>query len=1150
MATIPQFLSPDGQLRTTFNFSTTLTSRFFTGVIGSDTTEVQVSIRGGSFTSDPDFVVFEGTSFTIPNPASFPEGLDFASGVNEIRVRAVDLSGSVSGSAVAYVTLLTEKDLGFIPTSPTNISIERLNSSVKISVEGIDSSNFQGIHFYASTSPGGGSLGYRPINVNLVRDFTTSAQETPLASLPVESSLITGPDGNHLVDPLFFRVVGTQRDSSGNVLQTDFDESLEVPENVFRIRTSLTVNRVEEINTYSFVHDRAADSTSIPATIPNGDFTALFETDPIYYVATAVFYDSVNNVEIESSFSPEVQGFPQNITVGLGSFPTVSKDRIDLNLSSAILRSQETLSIEPGSVTRDTIIDPASDEFSRIRFLVDFIHRSQSFPDLLRIDDPALSGVSVPVSQSQYKQRLKQALFLTQDNDVQELIDQAFEKAASRYGKSRLAGKRSRGEVVFYTTRRPDATISIPLGTIVSGGGRRYRTTEAAAITLDNIASFYSGVTGRYSVRASIEAEDAGANGDVIQGQIRTIVRGPTGLSVINESRTFGGKDLESNRDLAVRTQNAIASVDTGTEAGYRQTASEVSGAVEVEVISAGDPLMQRDFDGVVHRGGKVDVWVRGTQLNTVTDTFAFKFEIEQNVIFELIGDPSEYRFRAFSNAISATNPIIEMLDFSSYGYGLRNDSTSEYFDLTDVVVESFDVIKLSTSVPQPVLSLTDVVRGDVRYRVSEEYVFPRQPVTQINSLTGSVTGVVSSTAYQLKSIADPLQLGLSTKAGDALQVIDAQNSSLIIPSGQPLASGDETHVVIGQTVEYLDNLGINPLTVRVFNAEKTVEYVGPFDPSGDNDYTILDGDETTPLAIVRTDTGDILSGQSLVVNYFYDENFTVSYTTNFLITSVQEAIESQRHLTADAVVKESIINDVELSATIVLRKGFSPSRARTNINTNLTNTIRALGNNSPLRPGDVVGVIENTEGVSYVLLPLTKMILAEGSLIMREPLVSDQAQDVTFVSSWSTNSADVYLLEDSLVHATTNGGGSEYAFRGVYQNDVSLELQIVQPETIGGSPGRAYIIGSSGLSIPGISDDATLISQGYTTPLAIFNQRLALTANRILISISVGDTPVNYDYTCTYFVGVDSGVKSIEPGRTTSLSLGNRDFTFEEDRY
>jgi hypothetical protein len=461
------------------------------------------------------------------------------------------------------------------------------------------------------------------------------------------------------------------------------------------------------------------------------------------------------------------------------------------------------------------------------------------------------------------------------------------------------------------------------------------------------------------------------------------------------------------------------------------------------------------------------------------------------------------------------------------------------------VLVESYNVIVLDTTIPQPAVSLLDIVRGDIRFREGNHYIFPRQPVTRINSLQGSVTGTVSTSAYALQCLADPLLEGRSTRAQDYLLVTDSGTG--VIPSGTPVVVTSESHVLIGSTVEYLSNLGINPLTVRVFNTSRTLEYSGPFDPLG-ADFTIL---ETTgnPVAIVRVDTGAILSGQEVLVDYDHDENFVVSYDTNFLITAMQDALDEAKHITADVLAKESFVSRVNLAATIVLSRGQTPLTVDNAIRTNLENYMRGLGMGNPLRPSDVVGVIEGTQGVSFLVLPLTQMVRDEGSWITYEGVLTDQTTDFTRVSTWSTTQASVYLVRDGLNNATTTGGGPTNIFRGVFEEDTLLALQLIQPDTLGYIAGQSYIIGGAGLVIPGISDDTTLFAQGFVTNAAISAQRLVLTANHILLSLPAAETPLGKNYKVTYVVGVDTGVKQIEADTMESLSLGTLTFTFDEDR-
>jgi hypothetical protein len=1152
MPATPKFLGPDLVLREHLVFSTTVPTRFLTGEIDTTTADLQVSIRGAEFASDPDYVYFEGSSFTIPNPTSFPDGLDLSAGVNLIEVRAIDTVGSISAPGIAEVNLVQESDIGVLVQPPTGVTLERFDDYVRVTLEGIDDSRVTGYNFYASTSPGGGTRGYSILNIDMVSSGAPTQIVEPLRVMEVDSEIAVDSEGNHVADPLRFSVVGTQQDEDENVLQMDFNEYFEVPETVNNIRTDMTVSEVRTVTTYSFDHNRQATATSTPPTIPNGDFTAIGRTELLYYVATAVWYDPVRRVEFESSFSPEVSGSPLTVTTGIGSFPRPNRQDIVANIISSIHRSRREIDLKPGSSTDDTFTQPFSREADRIRFLIDFLHRASSTSTLLQIDDPDLSGESVPVAQSEYKLALKAAFNLTNNTDVQAIIDQAFEKLASNYGLTRLRGNRSRGELTWFTTTRPTSTRNIPIGSRVSSGSTVFRTTTTAQITLENIASFYSGVTGRYSVRVSIRAETAGSAGNVGPGQIRTVLQGPSGLSVINEARTFGGTDLESNRDLSRRIQNVISSVDSGTLEGIRNRSVAVPGVVEVSVVTPGNVLMQRDYDPVTkqHHGGRVDVWVRGRQEGTVTDSFAFSFEQARDVLFEPVGNPSDYLLKALDPQLSASKPIIEMLDIPSYGLGLRNDSTGEDFDLTDVEVVGYNLIQLSTDVPQPSLTLADVVRGDYRFRTSDRFVFPRQPVARINSLTGSVTGAVTRSAISLVRADSPLRNGRSTNAGDYMLVTDTGDPTSQIPSGTPTVVTEESHVILGEYIEYLDNLGINALTVEVYNEDRTTLYKGPFDPSGSNDYTIIPGNETTPLGIKRTTTGAISSGETLSVDYEHDENFIVSYDVDFLISAVQEDLDAMRHVTADILVKSAVAAPVDVEATVVLQRSSSqPLDMESLIRTNVTNFVNALGLGTPLRQSDVISVVDTTRGVSYVTVPMTKMVHSEGTLIIREGLTTTQEVDVFYIEDWSTDQVYVWLVKEELNNSTTIGGGPDNEYRGVYQDDDELLLQTVDPNKLGEGEGRSYIIGDEGLVIPGYSDDTTLRNQGFRTDAEISAQRQLITGNRVLVSMLATDIPINYTYSVTYIVGIDSGVKNILPQPTESLTVGDLTFTYDEDR-
>jgi hypothetical protein len=1118
----------------------------------ADTVDMEVSIRGSAFSNDPDLLLFEETGWRLPNPSAYPDGLDLLPGENVILVRSVAANGSVSTPAALTVILLRDSDLGVVAPPPTDIDVVRLDASVRINVAAIDDTNFAGLNFYATAFAGGGVTGYSRINLDTVIDAETVAEVTDLAAVSQSYDIATDSFGDHAADPLFLKFVGTQVDADDTEIQEDFVERIEVPEFITSVTTSIAISQVREFQRLNFVHNRTSGPNSSPPTVSIGAFSALAVTEPLFYVVTAVYFDSTTLVETESSYSIEVVGTPLRVTTAVGNLPVVSRQQLTRDFMASIFRSSPHIKMEAGSVLRDTVIDPFTSEAERIRFIVDFLHRAQSFASLLSVDDPENTGTSVEVSASVYKTALKRAFSFTRDADVQAVIDRAFEQLASNVHKFRVPGRFSRGEVTFFTTVLPTRTIPIPLGTLVSAGSQQYRTTTASELPLDNIASFRDPTTGRYLVRVSVQATNPGVRGNVGSGQVRRIVSAIAGLSVTNESAFFGGTDIETNKQLSERALNAVAGVDTGTARGYLQTVAEVPGVIQAKVVGALDPLMQRDFDTATgeHRGGKVEIWIQGDNTATVTDTFAFQFDLANNIQFELRGVPSELEFLASDPLLSEANPIVELLDFPDAGLEFRNATTGESFDITGAVITGYNTVRLDNTLVQPAVSLTDVVLGDYRRRTTNEFPLPRQPVRSVTTVAGSVSGTLPPEAYELVHPSSPLDEGRSSLAGDFLSIIGTTDSAGDpIPSGDFIPVTDEPHVLIGEFNEPLDNLGVNFFTIVVTNVDGTITYRGPNDPSGVSDYTIVVGSATVATSIRRIPSGDIASGQAVLVDYQHDENFVVRYEVNLVVQTAQDEVDETKHLTADVVVKDGIPGPIDISATIVLDRGQVQSTVDQAIRTNLTNLFAGLRLGQPLRQGDIIAVLDNTSGVSFPVVPLTKMVRAEGSLVPRESLVSGQAGDSTYLSALSTATVSTWIVEDALANATSDNGGPDNEFRGVYQDGFLLALAKLPVTTVGLTPGISYIIGLDGLSIPGYSDDQTLEDQGFTTPEEKQAQRRNLTANRIIVTTEVSDSPSNHAYAVDYVVGVDTGAKNHNPSSAEYLTLGTLDFTFDEDR-
>ena len=1179
----PKFRGPDGILREELIYTTTIVNKFFTGTVDPLTVDVQVSIREDPFSSNPDFIVFSGNNFTIPNPQVFPDGLSLTAGENTIKVRAISNIGTVSDPAITVVSLIQDSDIAIIPVPPTNVTIEKFDKSVIVRVEGLDDNQVTGFNFYASEFAGGGATGYSRINVLEVADFTQEEEVEVISTLSVDGQIAKNADGTPVADPLFLKIYGAQVigpdlvtrledveleprlaaeitiQEQDNLIRTEYNTLREIPEFVERTRTTTTIESVRDIPIFSFQHDRLANASSNPATVPLGKFAGLDPQTPIFYVVTALYFDSLNQVELESSFSAEVTGHPLTVTARIGTFPQVTRSQLSTDVIQAIQAVRPQVALQAGSITRDVVIDPATSEFVRLRFILEILNQFQSFPLLLQVDGIASDGGSLPVAQSPRKLALKRAFLLTSNLDTQAIVDAAFERLAANFQETRRPGERSRGEVTLFTQSRPTSTLPFPAGTIASSGAVRFQTTVDASIPIERLASFFNPISGRFSVTVPVQAIEVGSIGNLGTGQIRTLEGNFPGVSVINAADTFGGKNQDTNLELATRAQNRLASVDSGREQGYLQTAAGVPGVREAFVVGPGDDLMQRDFFPELNRhlGGKVDIYIKGRNDAVVTDNFAFTFEIAENIQFTILGDPKNLEFKAQDPDLNALNPIIEMLEDPAIGFEFRNASTGEVFDLKDVTITSFNTIELSKEISQPNVDLTDVVFGDYRFRTGEKFVFLRQPVTSLTRVTGSISGVLPDESFTLVRTSSPLQEGSSIKAEDFLQIVGTTTSlGNSIPSGELIDIESESHVLIGESTDFLNNLGANSLTIEVFNFDRTVKFRGPNDSSGSSDFLIELGNQTEPVGIRRSSTTNIETGQQVLVDYRHEENFSVEYVINNIPAIVQSDLERNRHTTADVLAKQTVLVPINITATILIESTASKAAVDSTVRADIALFLDGLKFGISVHQSDIIGIMELVDGVSHIVTPLTQLVRSGGAPILRENLITSQNGDIQYIAGdpidpISTSTVSVFLLNEPLTAATDNGGGPLNEFRAVYEDDIELNLQVVRPETMGSAVGNAFIIGNDGLSIPEFSDDDTLREQNpLATDLELEQIRKDLTANRVMVSVSVDDSPLNHIYSVTYIASDENeGVRDIEPGPLEELTVGTLVFIYEEVR-
>jgi Baseplate J-like protein len=429
-------------------------------------------------------------------------------------------------------------------------------------------------------------------------------------------------------------------------------------------RTTTIIDNFEEVNIYSYLHQNLAS-----------DVTQ-------FYVVTAV-----NTSGQESVYSAEIQATPLVISTEVVTIPTRTQNDISLNYITELLTRDPLLDVKPGSVVRQLHVDPNSLEMYWAFVRENFASRAQSFLNLRALDDSNNDRISDPVSSSPYKQLLMSAFFFTTDDQVQTLIDQAFDALASNYGKSRLGATFSTTNVVYYTTSIPSTDLSVALGDTVSTVATEtqssivFNTLSSGTMSVAQITKYYNQVTQRYELTIPVQAAVAGSSGNV---NANTIVNTSTsGFSVTNPASAFGGVNEESNADLADRVQLSFVGLDVGTKYGYERTCIQIPGVRDVIVVGAGDPLMQRDYDEIrqKHVYGKVDIYIRGGENTQTQDNVGFLYDESINQQFTVsvpysVSPPNpNYMVIETTNVVTTSTPIYMVSS-------IRNATQGQNYDI------------------------------------------------------------------------------------------------------------------------------------------------------------------------------------------------------------------------------------------------------------------------------------------------------------------------------------------------------------------------------------------------------------------------------------------------------------------------------------
>jgi hypothetical protein len=943
------------------------------------------------------------------------------------------------------VNIVAEYDIKASANPVTGVKLKRYTDHIKVMVPsaGITlntNTEFAGCNFYMSLTAGGGSSGYVLMNDVLITNVDDS-----------ETEEITVEDSSY----------------------TDTTNDLEIQ----------TIKTHQFSNTYyTFSINKSVIASMVQAgKIPNiflSDGQTLSEDVVYYFVETVTVFDKSFNETVESTYSIELEAAFLRYTTNFRNLPKRNRSDILFSISRDAMLNNSAINVIPGSVIRD-ILDPVALEFEKFYVIQDFIFATLSLDTLLAYDDQDGDGISDPVSLNASKSALMNALGITDPINLQLLIDQQFDKWGANFNLVRKKSSNSIGTALFFTEIRPSQNILIPDGTVIASkadldqsvSSISFSTNGSQIIDTSSLDHYYNPTMKRYEILANIKAQLPGSSGNVPAGTI-TVSKSliPT-IQVTNNAPTQYGTDRESNLDLANRIKIAKISFDSGTEGGYAATAYDVPGVLQARIQKAGDPLMVRDYDTLSkkHIGGKVDVYIKGTNVVQFVDQVAFNYEYPTDTYGNKIGEQfsvinaSEYMFRAKNPKVNSESPIVSVSrirnvtrskDYSIVGMQIAGDGNVVILD------KNFDNLNIG-------IATMDVVEVNYLYRSSNSIVLASQPVESLVSVVSSSGVVVDSSKYKLVKMEDPLQNGRSSIAQDAVKFFFNENDN--IPYFVPITGED--HNMLLDTPARLLLKGVDISTIVVY----------PEGGSGtpylkDIDYSVVNGSESAYTYLNLLNNSKIRHGDTVTVNYNASENFSITYVHNGLVDQVQAKIEKMHHSCADVIVKVAVENFADISFRVVKKTGVDSSLLKSRLQTSVANYMAGLKMGMGFSQGTLVSIIQKVPGVSEIKLPLIRMMKRNSSFI---PLDDLGTLAFEVYQRTSGNGITSYRTVNSvLTYRTSNGGGDSNLFRGVYENNILLTMTSSVGE-VSKAAGQAYIL-SDGRLIVSTTDGAPPQSKHY----------------------------------------------------------------------
>lgn len=645
-----------------------------------------------------------------------------------------------------------------------------------------------------------------------------------------------------------------------------------------------------------------------------------------------------------------------------------------------------------------------------------------SMIERLRLTQPNLDtkvgtvsrDVFIDIQADQIEKLHRSALLVSEKQSPESATGRDLDRWANNFGIVRSTGSSANGIVVF-TANELSTDIPIPSGKIVTArNGLSYKIIGSFVMSVAEKNRFsananrlrsaldLAGISDSYAIEVPVRAINPGTSGNISSLQIvEHNLEDP--LNVINLTSFNGGANIESDAAFRAKVFSIFSGSNTGTAFGYRNAALSIEGVNDAIIVEPGNTLMQRDGTETIQvndgsfrvlnsgTGGKVDLYILGTQLEEIVESYVFTdksglgtanderndFILGQGTIDSTLTS-EERRVNAFNNGTLPLQPVSGIVSVIGSSSGILLESTNgrdgNYSLIKDVNVETggspfgFDKLRFISNEKE----------------VSAESMI-KQSINSVDALRFS-----SSTAllgvFQNISI-----LGENSTVNSADRtVIKLQHSPVVTVSRVKNSTTGEIYVVESQNIDV--DTGLNTLG-EVIISGKTL-------PS----------------------SSDVLS-VDYIWRVFYDKyiDYNGEYTgAQFLDDSVGDSIDWG--VSSGIFAEESVIDRTSDGLEYQIKLGYNISRVLSVYSAVKTtgNIGNVEGSGGSFVPGIILGVsdepiqniisVKNENGVE-----LYNTMANDGSFSGKSIILpSDSPINTSSIASVFYNKIELYKVDDS----------------------------------------------------------------------------------------------------------------------------------------